>query len=86
MRILLTDKFVKAVDDLPRRTQDKLDKLLEFFKDNPYHPLLHTKPLSGGMTGFLSFRITREWRVVFQFIDPHTIQLLNVAHRKDIYR
>ncbi|MBI2459523.1 MAG: type II toxin-antitoxin system RelE/ParE family toxin [Parcubacteria group bacterium] len=52
----------------------------------PFHPLLHAKRLSGKLAGLLSFRITRDWRVIFQFNDPETIQLLRVKHRKDVYR
>ena len=86
MRIVFSNQFLKSVDELPVNTQNKLDRLLELLKNNPYHPLLHTKQLGGNMTGYLSFRITRDWRVLFQFIDSQTIHLLDVGHRKDIYR
>jgi mRNA-degrading endonuclease RelE of RelBE toxin-antitoxin system len=55
-------------------------------KKNPYDSRLHAKHLSPPMTGLLSFRITRDWRVNFQFLDAETIFLVDVAHRKDIYR
>lgn len=48
--------------------------------------MLHTKYLTGRLPGLLSFRITRDWRVIFKFNDAHTIQLIRVRHRKDIYR
>lgn len=38
------------------------------------------------LAGLLAFRITRDWRVMFQFLDEATVQLLRVAHRSDIYR
>lgn len=78
--------FLTSARPLPKAQQKKLSELLVLLERNPFHPLLHTKRLSGALLGFLSFRITRDWRVVFRFRDPQTIQLLRVAHRKDIYR
>lgn len=71
---------------MPVTQQQKLAKLLEHLVENPYHPLLHTKHLSGELVGLLSFRITRDWRVIFHFIDAGTIQLLRAGNRKNIYR
>lgn len=78
--------FKKAAAALPIFQQRKLGNLLERMQKNPYDPLLHTKPLSGSLSGFFSLRITRDWRILFQFLDAGTIRLLDVAHRKDIYR
>lgn len=86
MKIVYSEQFIKSASKFPLKVQIKLDRLVGILKDNPYHALLHTKQLSGVLTGYLSFRITREWRVIFQFIDSQTIQLLRAAHRKDIYR
>ncbi len=86
MEILYSKKFLKSAKLLPKAQQLKLGSLLLNLQDNPFHPLLHTKRLSGDLAGFLSFRITRDWRVIFHFLDPTTIQLLRVEHRKDIYR
>ena len=86
MRTIYSDAFLKSAAKLPTSQQRKLDQLLSIFSENPFDPLLHTKRLVGRLQGFLSFRITRDWRVLFQFIDPGTIQLLRVAHRRDIYR
>ncbi|MBI2609884.1 type II toxin-antitoxin system RelE/ParE family toxin [Candidatus Giovannonibacteria bacterium] len=86
IRILFTEKFLDSAARLPRNQQEKLSKLTEILEKNVFHPQLHTKALVGKLSGLYSFRITRDWRVIFQFINPKTIQLLRVAHRKDIYR
>lgn len=86
IELLYGKQFLKSAKKLPDAKQKQLAQLLEHLQKNPYHPLLHTKQLSGSLLGFLSFRIGREWRVIFEFLDPETIQLLRVAHRKDIYR
>lgn len=86
MRIVYDKNFLKAVSALPKNIQIKLAKLLELLQKNPFHPLLHTKHLSEELAGFLSFRITRDWRIIFYFKNADTIHLVKVGHRKDIYR
>lgn len=86
IQILYSDYFLKSVKKLPNKQQEKLAKLLEIFQNNPFHSLLHTKPLVGQLTGFYSFRITRDWRVIFEFLNPGTVKLAEISHRKNIYK
>lgn len=88
MRFLLVHhpRFLKSADGLSRKQQEKLAFLIERLCVDPYDPLLHTKHLSEPLVGTLSFRISRDWRATFQFLDNRTIQLMRVKHRKDIYR
>ena len=86
MKIVFSGQFLKSTKVLTLKLQAKLDKLIDLLAQNTYHPILHTKELTGDMTGFWSFRITQEWRVLFQFLSVNIIQILRVKHRKDIYR
>jgi mRNA-degrading endonuclease RelE of RelBE toxin-antitoxin system len=86
MQIILEQSFLKSAEKLPANIKKKLSELLPLLEANPYHPLLHSKKLTGDLTGLFSFRITREWRVIFYFKDPQTIHILETKHRKDIYR
>ena len=85
MHLVYHSDFLKRAKHLPVMQQRKLAKLLVVLAKNPYDSQLHTKHLSPPMEGLLSFRITRDWRVSFQFLDAETIFLVDVAHRKDIY-
>lgn len=85
-RIVHSDGFLRSAKRLPQSARGKLTRLLDIFGDNPFHPLLHTKKLGGEFAGLYSFRITRGWRVIFQFMDSETIRLLRVGDRKDIYQ
>lgn len=78
--------FLKSAQKLPRAQQKKLACNISILQENPFYSSLHTKRLSGELVGLLSFRITRDWRVIFKFCDLKNIQLLRVKHRKDIYR
>ena len=84
--LVYTDSFLRSAGKLPKPQQDKLAELLETLQDNPFNSRLHSKNLSGRLTGFYSFRITRDWRVIFQFLSSDEIKLVEVGHRKDIYR
>jgi len=78
-------RFLKETRTLPKSQQKKLARLIELLADDPYDARLHTKHLSGELIGVLSFRVTRDWRVLFCFLDEETIKLLAVGHRSDIY-
>ena len=86
IRLSYSRHFLKSVKKFPSSIQNKLATKLEILQKNPFHPFLHTKPLTGQLLGFYSFRITREWRVIFQFSAPEIIKLIEVGHRKDIYK
>lgn len=86
VRIEYSTHFKKQAGRLEKHLQDKLASLLAVAVENPYDSRLHTKQLSEPLAGILSFRITRDWRVTFHFVDATTIRLLEVKHRKDIYR
>jgi len=86
MNVIYSHKFLEDASALPGQIQGKLDRLLATLAENPFHPLLHTKQLAGSLRQSYSFRITRDWRVIFHFDTEDTIRLVAVGHRKDIYR
>ncbi len=86
MKIVYSKDFIKSAKSLPGTIQRKLADLLEILKDNHFDGKLHTKPLAGELRGYYSFRITRDWRVVFVIKNPDIIFLIEVAHRKNIYK
>ena len=86
IKIVFEKHFLKRVSKLPTGVQGKMSKLLLLLEEDPFHPTLRTKRLAGTLIGLLSFRVTRNHRVVFRFIDETTIQLLDAGDRKDIYR
>ena len=81
-----TKTFLKEARNLPKTLKPKLAEQLERLSKNPFDPQLKTKPLKGKLAGYYSFRITREYRVIFEFLTPTTIKLFTLAHRKDIYK
>mgnify|MGYP001577677029 CR=1 FL=1 len=74
--------FLKSVKALPLLEQKRLSKLLEIMAIDPFDGRLHAKKLSGPLTGLFSFRIGRDWRVLFQFLNARTVQLTDIGNRK----
>jgi mRNA-degrading endonuclease RelE of RelBE toxin-antitoxin system len=86
MRLILRPDFLKSAELLPSYIQSKLVHDMELLKKDVRHPLLHAKKLKGGFSRMFAFRLHRDWRVIFEYIDAETIRLLSVRHRKDAYR
>jgi mRNA interferase RelE/StbE len=74
----------RAIDRLPAKiAMAVLDYLLSPLLDNPYRV---GKPLRGDLTGLHSARVGA-YRIVYEIDqDSHTIQVIYIDHRVDIYR
>ncbi len=86
MKVVYSKDFLKQASKLPNKLQQALDDILNILRRDPFYPTLHTKHLKGELRSMLSFRITREWRVIFMFAAEDTIRLLKIGNRKDIYK
>lgn len=86
VRVYYAKKFLKQVKSLPLVQQNKLTQLIQLLSDDPQDSRLHSKRLQGEMKHLLSFRITRDWRVIFRFLENNSVEFMEVEHRKDIYR
>ena len=84
--ILFGDGFFNSVKKLVKSIAIKINSQLSFLQQDPFHAKLHTKPLHGNLAGFYSFRVGRDYRIIFKFIGNKTILLVVVAHRREVYR
>ena len=78
--------FLKEVKKLPSPQKKLLVQKIALLSGNPFDSRLHTKQLSTPLEGIFSFRITREYRVLFRFIDAEKIFIFSVKHRREVYR
>jgi len=86
MQVDYDKQFIKEATKLPPTQKKLLANKLSYLAINPFDSRLHTKQLSSPLTGVFSFRVSREYRVLFRFIDAEHLFLLSAKHRKDIYR
>lgn len=73
----------KKLSRLPKNIQDRIIKKLDYFV-NISDPLFYAHRLINHELGEYRFRIGN-YRVIFDVIDQ-TLIILDVDHRKDIYR
>jgi mRNA-degrading endonuclease RelE of RelBE toxin-antitoxin system len=83
--VIFDPHVARDIRRLPINVQQELSGLLELLRENPYHPLLHTKSLSAPLQRIFSFRIGRDYRGGFKFYASHTLLLLGVDKRDKIY-
>ena len=86
MEILLTDEFVKRYKLLPASIQKKAEKQEKLFRQNPFHPSLHTEKLEPKGKQVWSFRIDRSYRVLFRFAESQNAIFLTVGPHDWIYK
>lgn len=84
MTIVKTPKFNKKFELLPARIRQLFFKQETIFETNWLDPRLHAKRMKEE-SGVYSFRITRQYRVLFYFSSGDAV-FFSVGHRKDIYR
>ncbi len=83
--VTYTKTFVKHFRVLPKSVQIKADELVSLLGVDFRDSRLHVKKLVLD-EDIYSFRIGREYRVLFVFVAGASIKLLDVRHRKDIYK
>lgn len=85
MNVLVAEEFIKHFRELPLPIQRKFERQEAAFRNNPFHPSLHTEKLEPRGRQVWSFRIDRRYRVLFRFVDRNTVLLLSVGHHGWIY-
>jgi len=86
IKINFDKNFIKEFKLLPKDIKEKAIELESIFRKSPFAQSLHTKKLQGNLKSFLSFRITRDYRIIFTFSSKDEVDFIAVKHRKDIYR
>ena len=85
MNVIYADEFRKCFLKLPKEIQSLFRKQEKIFRKYWRDPRLHVKKLSGHPLLF-SFRVTRNYRVLFHFISENTVLFATIGNRKNIYR
>lgn len=53
-QIVFGNKFLKSAEKLDKQLKSKLKASLDILSKNPFNPALHTKSLSGKLSGYHS--------------------------------
>jgi len=77
--------FEKKFEKLPKNLQKTAIRKIILFENNPFHPGLNTHKLKGALSGFWSFYINKNFRVLFRFLDNNEVIYYDIDTH-DIYK
>jgi len=83
MKIFYSQRFGKDLVSFPAGIKRIYKKQENIFLVNWKDTRLHTKGVVGA--SLFSFRVTRNYRVLFRFISNDSVLFAAIGHRKDVY-
>jgi toxin HigB-1 len=86
MDIVYADEFVKRFSKLPLRIKKKAVKQETLFQSNPLHPSLNTEKLVPKEKELWSFRIDRQYRIIFSYHKTGTVIFMTVGSHDWVYK
>lgn len=86
LEIFVTEEFQIRYKNLPKIIQKKAEKQERIFKQNQFHPSLHTEKLAPKNKELWSFRVDINYRILFRFINGNKAVLMTVGHHNWIYK
>lgn len=86
MQIFLTEEFEKRYEGLTVSIQKKAERQTELFRENPFHPSLHTEKLEPRNKEVWSFRVDKRYRIFFRYINKGKVLFLTVGPHDWIYK
>lgn len=84
-KVFFTEKSIKSFKKLPKPIQNKIELLIGVLSIDYRDNRLKTKKLNT-VEPLFSFRVSKDYRAIFEFINGSNIKILDIKHRKDIYK
>lgn len=86
IEVRVTREFEERFRELPERIQRRAEKQERLFRENPFHPSLHTEKLEPKEKQVWSFRVDRSFRIIFRFLNGKAALFLTVGPHDWVYR
>ena len=64
----------------------KFEKQIDFFVENPFHPILNNHRLLGKYKGFRSINVTGDLRIIFEELDDKKVVFHIIDTHSNLYR
>lgn len=84
--IFITQEFERRYQELPLFIQKKAEQKEKAFRNNLFHPSLHTEKLRPKEKEYWSFRIDLSYRILFRFRDDKSVFFITCGHHNWIYQ
>lgn len=86
INIYLTEEFICRFNELSQIIKNKAKKQEEFFKINPFYPSLNVEKLNPKNLNLWSFRVDKDYRIIFKFLENNNVIFLTISHHNWIYK
>lgn len=86
IEIFVTEEFEMQYKKLTSAVRKKAEKQEKLFKENPFYPSLHTEKLEPKSYEVWSFRIDKNYRILFRFIGVNKALFLTLGPHSWIYK
>ncbi|MFN0070511.1 MAG: type II toxin-antitoxin system YafQ family toxin [Chloroflexota bacterium] len=84
MKLAVTSPFRRRVKKLTPVERTALSRALQRFQADPFDPRLRTHKLTGELSGYWSFSVLYDLRVVCR-IDAAVATLISIGSHNDVY-
>ena len=86
MRIDFHKDFQKSYLRLNPKQRDKVNRVIEIFKNNPRESILRNHPLRGKLEGKRAISVTGDLRIVFKEYENYvSVLVLNIGTHSQLY-
>ncbi|MDO8430727.1 MAG: type II toxin-antitoxin system RelE/ParE family toxin [Candidatus Taylorbacteria bacterium] len=85
IKILYAPIFVRLYKGLPPLLKEEIKEKIEIFKDKNNHIQLKVHKLKGDLKNTYSFSVNYQIRIVFEYEDKNTVNLLYVGDHDKLY-
>jgi len=85
MTLQYSPAFLRQYKKVPLFVKHAMEQKELLFKSNPFHSFLKTHKLKGDFSGYWSFSVTRDYRIIFSFDENALITFHAIGSHDDIY-
>ena len=83
--VVFSSQFDGKFAALPEKIKKVARKKDRMFRGDAFHPLLRTHKLSGEFKDYWAYSVNQQYRVLFYFVDDHTVAYINIGTH-EIYK
>ncbi|MCX6755339.1 MAG: type II toxin-antitoxin system mRNA interferase toxin, RelE/StbE family [Candidatus Nomurabacteria bacterium] len=85
LNAIFSKNFKKSFKKKDKIIQEKVKIRIRLFREDPNNLILNNHKLSGEYEGCSSINITGDYRVVFEFLDKNTVNLVDIGTHSELY-
>ena len=86
MRVEYSGRYLKAASRVSTKIIALADTKEALFREQPFHPSLHTHKLHGKEKEEWAFSVNQKYRIKFLFLESGNVLFLHIGTHNEVYR